>query len=100
MAHIAIPIPSQLGKQDIEVEVSINGQRQALHYRVELFYWNECGIPTVDRAECLRHILSQYDKDWTLYYMGSPTEQFIPITFVRKKETLLLSPFLYSLLNL
>ncbi|NBB19891.1 hypothetical protein GVN20_11065 [Runella sp. CRIBMP] len=100
MAHIAIPIPSQLGKQDIEVEVSINGQRQALHYRVELFYWNECGMPTVDRAECLRHILSKYDKDWTLYYMGSPTEQFIPITFVRKKETLLLSPFLYSLLNL
>ncbi len=100
MAHIAIPIPSQLGKQDIEVEVSINGQRQALHYRVELFYWNECGIPTVDRADCLRHILSQYDKEWTLYYMGSPTEQFIPITFVRKKETLLLSPFLYSLLNL
>lgn len=100
MAHIAIPIPSQLGKQDIEVEVSINGQRQALHYRVELFYWNECGLPTVDRAECLRHILSQFDKDWTLYYMGSPTEQFIPITFVRKKESLLLSPFLYSLLNL
>ncbi|AEI48362.1 hypothetical protein [Runella slithyformis] len=100
MAHIAIPIPSQLGRQDIEVEVSINGQRQALHYRVELFYWNECGLPAIDRAECLRHILSQYDKDWTLYYMGSPTEQFIPITFVRKKETLLLSPFLYSLLNL
>jgi hypothetical protein len=100
MAHIAIPIPSQLGKQDIEVEVSINGQRQALHYRVELFYWNECGRPAIDRAECLRHILSEYDKDWTLYYMGSPTEQFIPITFVRKKETLLLSPFLYSLLNL
>lgn len=100
MAHIAIPIPSQIGKQDIEVEVSINGQRQALHYRVELFYWNEYGMPTVDRAECLRHILSEYDKDWTLYYMGSPTEQFIPITFVRKKETLLLSPFLYSLLNL
>ncbi|WP_428654435.1 hypothetical protein [Runella sp.] len=100
MAHIAIPIPSQLGKQDIEVEVSINGQRQALHYRVELFYWNECGMPSVNRAECLRHILSHYDKDWTLYYMGSPTEQFIQITFVRKKETLLLSPFLYSLLNL
>ncbi len=100
MAHIAIPIPAQLGKQDIEVEVCINGQKQALHYRVELFYWNDCGMPSVNRAECLQHILSQYDKDWTLYYMGSPTDQFIPITFVRKKETLLLSPFLYSLLNL
>ena len=35
MAHIAIPIPTQLGKQDIEIEVTINGQKQALHYRVE-----------------------------------------------------------------
>jgi hypothetical protein len=99
MAHIAIPIPSQLGKQEIEVEVNINGQRQALHYRVELFYWNEHNNSTLNRAECLRQILSSYDKDWTLYYMGAPTEQFIPITFIKTKETLLLSPFLYSLLN-
>ncbi len=100
MAHIAIPIPSQLGRQDIEIEVSINGQKQMLHYRVELFYWNECGIPTVNRAECLRHILATYDQNWLLYYIGSPTEQFIPITFIRKKENVLISPFLYSLLNL
>lgn len=100
MAHIAIPIPSQLGRQDIEIEVSINGQKQRLHYRVELFYWNECGIPTVNRAECLRHILATYDQNWLLYYIGSPTEQFIPITFIRKKENVLISPFLYSLLNL
>jgi hypothetical protein len=100
MAHIAIPIPSQLGSQDIEVEVSINGQRQALHYRVELFFWNEYGVPPANRAECLNHILSNYDQNWTLYYIGLPTEKSIQITFVRKKEIVLLSPFLYSLLNL
>jgi hypothetical protein len=100
MAHIAIPIPSQLGTQDIEVEVSINGQRQALHYRVESFYWNEYGVPPANRAECLNHILSNYDHNWTLYYIGLPTEKSIQITFVRKKEIVLLSPFLYSLLNL
>lgn len=86
MAHIAIPIPTQLGKQDIEIEVTINGQKQALHYRVELFYWEDCGIPSVDRADCLRHILSKYDQDWTLYYIGSPTEEFVPITFVKKED--------------
>jgi hypothetical protein len=100
MAHIAIPIPSQLGTQDIEVEVSINGQRQALHYRVESFYWNEYGVPPANRAECLNHIISNYDHNWTLYYIGLPTDKSIQITFVRKKEIVLLSPFLYSLLNL
>lgn len=100
MAHIAISIPAQLGRQDIEVEVSINGQRQALHYRVELFHWNEYGVPPANRAECLNHIISNYDHNWTLYYIGLPTEKSIQITFIRTKEIVLLSPFLYSLLNL
>ncbi len=86
MAHIAVPIPPLPGKQDIEIEVTINGQKQQLHYRVELFYWEDCKIPIVDRAECIRHMLEGYDQDWTLYYIGAPTDQFVPITFVKKGE--------------
>lgn len=86
MAHIAIPIPNLPGKHEIEIEVTINGQRQQLHYRVELFYWNDCPVPTFDRVECIRHMLSHYDQDWTLYYIGSPTDDFVPITFVRKED--------------
>ena len=86
MAFIAIPIPSGRGKQDIEIEVTINGQKQAIHYRVELFYWEDCNIPVVDRAECIRYMLSNYDKDWTLYYIGSPTDECVPITFVKKED--------------
>ncbi len=86
MAHIAVPIPQLPGKQDIEIEVTINGQKQQLHYRVELFYWEDCKIPVIDRAECIRQMLAGYDQDWTLYYIGAPTDQFVPITFVRKNE--------------
>ncbi|MDJ1481833.1 hypothetical protein QNI16_15135 [Cytophagaceae bacterium YF14B1] len=86
MAHIAIPIPSTPGKQEIEIEVSINGQKQQLHYRIELFYWDECDVPVIDRAECIRHMLQQYDQDWTLYYIGSPTQKFVPITFVKRDD--------------
>ena len=86
MAYIAIPIPGGRGKQDIEIEVTINGQKQAIHYRVELFYWEDCNIPVIDRAECIRYMLSKYDKDWTLYYIGSPTDEFVPITFVKKED--------------
>lgn len=86
MAHIAIPLPLGNGKQEVEIEVTINGERQQLHYKVELFYWADCEVPTIDRAECIRQMLSSYDQDWTLYYIGSPTETFVPITFVKKDD--------------
>jgi hypothetical protein len=86
MAYIAIPIPTVPGKQDIEIEVTINGSRQQLHYRVELLHWADCPVPTFDRVECIRYMLSHYDQDWTLYYIGAPTEEFVPITFVKKDE--------------
>ena len=86
MPHIAIPIPSLPGKQDIEIEVTINGAKQQLHYRVELFYWADCPIPTIDRAECLQHMLSDYDQDWMLYYIGAPSDDFVPITFVKRED--------------
>lgn len=86
MAHIAVPVPSSLGKQEIEISVSINGQKQQLHYRIELFYWEDYEIPTIDRAECIRHMLQQYDQDWTLYYIGAPTDTFVPITFLKRDD--------------
>jgi hypothetical protein len=86
MSHIAIPIPPGKGKQEIEIEVTINGQRQQLHYKVELFYWEDCDKPTINRVECIRDLLHQYDEDWTLYYIGEPNDEFIPITFIKKED--------------
>lgn len=86
MSYIAVPIPNVPGKQDIEIEVTINGQRQALHYRVELFYWADCTVPTFDRVECIQQLLATYDQDWSLYYIGAPTDEFVPVTFVRKED--------------
>ena len=74
------------GKQDIEIEVSINGVKQALHYRVELFYRADCPVPFFDRVECIRHLLATYDRDWSLYYIGTPTDDFVPIAFVKKED--------------
>ncbi|WP_128545995.1 hypothetical protein [Larkinella soli] len=85
-AHIAIPIPTLPGKQEIEIEVTINGKKQALHYRVELFYWEDCNLPNINRVECIQQMLAHYDQDWTLYYIGSPTDQFVPITFVKRED--------------
>jgi hypothetical protein len=86
MAHIAIPLPLGNGKQEVEIEVTVNGEKRQLHYRVELFYWSDCHLPSIDRVECIRHIVSDYDQDWNLYYIGSPNDEFIPITFVKKNQ--------------
>lgn len=86
MPHIAIPIPASRGKQDIEIEITIDGQRHQVHYRVELFYWSDCDIPKVNRVECIRDLLSEYDEDWILYLIGDPNDDYVPITFVKKED--------------
>lgn len=90
MSHIVIPIPPFPGKQEIEVEVTINNQKQQLHYRVELFYWDDCPNPRAHRADCISEMLSHHDPDWMVYYIGAPTEEFVPITFVSKESRKLL----------
>jgi len=86
MSHIAIPIPNLQGKQDIEVQVIINGLKQQLHYRVEVFYWENCSNPTAHRADCISEMLSSQDPEWTVYYIGAPTDEFVPITFVKNES--------------
>jgi hypothetical protein len=86
MPHIAIPIPTIPGKQEIEIDVTINGQKQQLHYRVEFFYWSDCEQSAIDRADCIQKFLSDYDSEWMLYYIGAPTDNLVPITFVKRAD--------------
>ncbi len=86
MSHIAIPIPNVAGKQDIEIQVVVNNEIQSLKYKVELFYWDQCENPTGHRADCISEMLSHTDPNWTVYYIGAPTEKFVPITFVDKES--------------
>src|SRR5690348_3265991 len=90
MSHIVIPIPPLPGKQEIEVEVTINNQKQQLRYRVELCYWDDCSNHMGHRADCISEMLSQHDPEWMVYYIGKPTDKFVPITFVSKESRKLL----------
>ncbi|REA57875.1 hypothetical protein DSL64_22380 [Dyadobacter luteus] len=86
MSHIAIPIPNMYGQQEIEVHVTINGLKQQLHYKVELFYWENCVNPKAHRADCISEMLAHHDPEWTVYYIGAPTDEFVPITFVKNES--------------
>ena len=86
MSHIAIPIPTIPGRHEIEIEVTVNGLKEQLHYRVELFYWDNCSNPAGHRADCISEMLAHQDRDWAVYYIGAPNDEYVPITFVKKES--------------
>ena len=80
MASINIQLPAVEGDQQIEVDVKINGKKRKMHYRIEIFSWEECEKEE-EKANCLRNMISNYDEDWRLINIGSPTEATIPLMF-------------------
>ena len=87
MSIIGIEIPELVGEdQEISVEVKVNGIEKQYNYRVEIFYWDECPYPTEDRAECIKQLVENYDKNWDLAHIGLPTDEYIPITFRKKRS--------------
>ncbi len=85
MSIIGIEIPQLNEEQDIEVEVKVNGIKKQYNYRVEIFYWEECPYPTEDRVECIKNLVGDYNADWELAHIGIPTDDYIPITFRKKR---------------
>lgn len=87
MGVIGIEVPELVGEQqDIQVEVKINGIKKEYNYRVEIFYWEECPFPTENRVECIKNLVTSYHKDWQLAHIGIPNDDYIPITFRKKRS--------------
>lgn len=86
MREIVILIPELEPEQNVDIEVSINGRKKTLQYRVELINWEGAGVPPIDKVTVLRHKIANYDKDWELVEIGAPTNENIPLTFRRKIE--------------
>ncbi len=86
MGIIGIDIPQLNEEQEIEVEVKVNGIKKQYNYRVEIFYWDQCPYPTEDRAECIRQLVAGYDSNWDLTHIGLPTDEYIAITFRKKRS--------------
>jgi len=81
MREISLSIPTLESEQNIDIEVRINGKRRRLHYRVEIIAWEDYGRPEEERADVLRRVIKDYDKDWQLVQIGAPTDKTIPIMF-------------------
>ncbi len=96
MLNLAIPIPNVPGKQDFEIEMTMNGQKQKLHYRVEVFEWSECEIVSDNRVDCIKDLVKGYSEEWEIYHIGAPSRNFIPLTFIKKGDWVRQSNWLWG----
>ena len=86
MREISISIPTLDAEQNIEIDVRINGKKRTIKYRVEIINWEGNNSPPEEKITVLKHVISEYDKNWELIQIGAPTDDNIPLMF-RKKVT-------------
>lgn len=66
------------------MDVSVNGERRNMKFRVEAFPYDSAVRGTTDLVEFLREKIENYDDDWELYHIGTPHDETIPVTFRHK----------------
>ena len=85
MPKVAIQLPPVDAEDTVEVEVTVNGKRRRLCYRIEVFAWEEYADPRENRASCVKRIIENYDADWQLVQIGTPTDREISILFEQRE---------------
>jgi hypothetical protein len=80
MPSVSIQLPNINADHVVEIQVKINGESKRYNYRIEVFHWDECKKEQ-SHAECLRDILSHYDKNWQMIQICSADDKNVPIMF-------------------
>ena len=80
MSTICIPIPDLHKHSTVGLEVTIDGKRHVMNYRIDSFAWESHLQPT-DRIARLREFLADYDSSWDLVQIGPPDGEVISVTF-------------------
>ncbi|MBN1338971.1 MAG: hypothetical protein JXA03_06595 [Bacteroidales bacterium] len=85
MREVVILIPEIEPEQNVEIEVSINGKKRFINYKVELLHWESHKSPPRDRVTVLRHYIREKEKDWELVEIGAPEGESIPLVFRKRR---------------
>lgn len=81
MNEICIHVPTLRDEQTVEVEVTVNGERRLMNYRVESFDWTLGGRDVRGRIDRLRSLIDAYDPGWELVQIGIPDGDLVPVMF-------------------
>jgi len=86
MREIVIVVPDFEPEQNVEIEVTINGRKRVVHYKVELLNFEAEGVPPNDKVTVLKHKIASHEKDWELVEIGAPIDEKVPLMFRKKGE--------------
>jgi hypothetical protein len=90
MNFIAIQLPPVVVEHSVDVEVSVNGKKEHLKYRLELLRWADWCTPEETRADGIRKMVNRYEGNWQLIEIGAPSDTAVPLMFrmkTRRAET-------------
>ena len=88
MREVVILIPEIEPQQNVEIEVSINGKKRTIHYKVELLNWEQNHVPPKDKVTVLKHYIEEKEQNWELIEIGAPDNGNIPLMFRRREEVI------------
>ena len=81
MREIVIQIPTLESEQNIDIDVTINGKKRKIKYRVEIIDFDEKKCNSEEKLEVIKRVIKEHDKDWQLMQIGAPHRDSIPIMF-------------------
>lgn len=87
MNAICIHVPTLREDQTVEVEVTVNGKKRLMNYRVESFDWTLGGPDGSHRIDRLRNMIESYDNSWELVQIGIPDGDLVPVMFRQRVES-------------
>lgn len=65
----------------VNLDVHVNGENRKLKFRVEKFDFDENNGSSENLINILRDRITNYDSEWELYHIGTPSDGQIPVTF-------------------
>lgn len=80
MSVICIPIPDLQRHRTVGLEITVDGTRRVMNYRVETVPWPDDKDPEA-RIDLLRAYLREHDPAWELVQIGPPDGDRVPVTF-------------------
>ncbi len=85
MKEITLQIPILDAKQNVDIDICINGNKKIMKYRVEIVEFDSDPKERADTVAVLKQVIREHDPDWSVVQISAPINHQIPITFRQKK---------------
>lgn len=85
MGQICVQIPPLERAQTIDLEITIDGEKHFMNYRVESFDWGTGVSSREERVERLKQLISEYNPEYELVQIGNPADDLLPVLFRHRR---------------